>query len=98
MILINFGIEGSCHLHPEDFVNSDFHGCANDVARLVEMPPIDMSLVAKKTMKMDDHFACVVIVDAALSADEFGQMVERQFRSKTGAALGGAVRNPVDKT
>ena len=98
MILIDFGIEGSCHLHSENFVNGYFHGRTNDVARFVEMSSIDMPLIAEETMKMDDDFAFVVVADAALSSDEFGQMIERQLWSESGATLGGAIRDSIDKT
>ena len=98
MILINFGIEGSCHLYSENFVNGYFHGRANDVAWFIEMPSIDMPLIAEETMKMDDDFAFLIMADAALSSDEFGQVIERQFRPKSGATLGGAIRDSIAKT
>jgi hypothetical protein len=79
-------------------MNGYFHRRTNDVARFVKMSSIDMPLIAKEAMEMDDDFAFVIMADASLSSDKFGQVIERQFRPKSGATLGGAIRDSIAKT
>ena len=78
MILINLRVKGPGHLHPQDFMNRDLHGRADDVARLVKMPSINVPFVTEKSVKVNDHLTLFIVTDASLSADEFGEMIEGQ--------------------
>ena len=82
MILINLTVKGPRHLHPKGLMDCNLHRRADDVAWFVEVSTVDMSFVAEKPVKMDDHLSLFIVTDASLPTDEFGQMIEVQFRTK----------------